>query len=88
MRRSPWRALTGESGETLPVSLTGIEKYKSIEVTNDSGALVLVVANGATAHPKPIIAGAVQEIELNSDILTLDVTGSGDGNVYVTGLLK
>lgn len=70
------------------ISLDELVKYKAIEITNASGAVIECVANEKTAHPKAIPDGVIYVLNLENDIWTLDIDGDGTGNVYVTGILK
>ena len=79
-RPAPWVTLFNG---TLPAELTGLPKYKKIEITNVSGAVVECVANGDNANPFPISDGTSKLLSLANDVYSLDITGAGDGSVYV-----
>lgn len=82
----PWDKL---HAGTLPVSIDdGLAKFAQIEIINKSGAVVTVVANDDTDHPRVIPDGEFRIIEHDHEIDAIDITASGSpaGFVYVYGM--
>lgn len=80
--KKPW--VTEFSGSVDEFEqLTGLAKYATLTITNNTGDLIEVVANEDTANVLPILNGATWPIVLEKDIETLDVSGGGEGDFYV-----
>lgn len=80
--KPPWTTLYSGAVDDFE-QLTGLAKYATITITNNTGDLIEVVANEDGDNVLPILNGATWPIVLDKDVETLDVTGSGEGSFYV-----
>lgn len=80
--------LVSEHAGALPVALTGLSKYKTLLIHNNSGAVIECVINSDAGRPFHVMDGQSQPITLNGDVWSLDITGTGGGDVYVVCATK
>ncbi|MBI4962508.1 MAG: hypothetical protein HY913_04465 [Desulfomonile tiedjei] len=81
---APWVTLHAAAA---PVTLTGLSKYKSIQIKNASGAAITCVVNEDSSNPLAVLSGEIDKISQDREIEKLEITGSGGSPVYVYGWL-
>jgi len=72
-----------EHAGALPAALTALSRYKAISIANKSGAVIACSFNDESTPSLYLVDGQIEEITLNSDVWSLDITGDGEGDVYV-----
>ena len=83
-KHRPWELIFADE---LPAQIeSGCAKFAQIEILNKSGALVTLIANEDTAHPRVIPDGEFRIIEQDYEIDALEVTGEGGAMVYIYGM--
>jgi hypothetical protein len=67
--------------------LTGLAQFRSIVITNNTGNVIEIVANADSDNILYVLNGSTWPIDQNKEIETLDISGSGEGSVYVFGTI-
>jgi hypothetical protein len=84
--KPPWYTLYDGTVDDFE-QLTGLAKYGTLTITNNTGNVIEVVVNEDNTNVLTILNGATWPIVQDKEIETMDVTGSGEGSFYVYGTL-
>jgi hypothetical protein len=81
---SPFRTI---HADVLPATHARLSRFKTLMIDNSSGAEIVCVFNEDEEHPLTVPSGRIQPIKNDYKIWSVDITGEGEGKVYITGAL-
>ena len=90
--QAPWDTKHADTISALTNPIVDLQNYKAIHITNKSGDVLEVIANGDSTNVLYILDGATwpiqQEEVTEKTIYSIDLAGSGEGKVYIIGMRR
>ena len=84
---APWTTLIDdETIDSAPEYLFEMQVFDTIVISNSTGGVLKVIANGDSTHPQAIPNGEIYEMKLAQKVYLLAFDGEGNGTFSVTGL--